>query len=152
MQSFHLTDEWIYLIIWSSRSTGLNSQHFCLHHLFALQLLLASSSNTFLYLSACFHKELVDTASLSPLLSVSESFRSPLCVRIYFCAVGAGGGNTGWMNECLLDLRFFYPSHVSSLKLPPLSCSLSCSLSARISPYLSEQGMWDRWRAEKSKK
>lgn len=58
------------------------------------------------------------------------------------------------MNEFLLDARFFHPSLVSSLKLPPLSYSLSPSpsLSVRIPPYLSEQGEPDRCRAELRKK
>lgn len=61
------------------------------------------------FLSVC-HQELAVTS---------------LSVEIYFSAVWAGGGNTGWMNEFLLDFRLFHPSLVSSLKLPPLSYSLS---------------------------
>lgn len=58
------------------------------------------------------------------------------------------------MNEFLLDLRFFHPSLVSSLKLPPLSRSLAVfpSLSVRIPLYLSEQGKSERCGAEEIQK
>lgn len=58
------------------------------------------------------------------------------------------------MNEFLLDIRFYHPSPVSSLKLPLLSYSLSLfpSLSMRIPLYLSEQGESHCCRAEERKK
>lgn len=58
------------------------------------------------------------------------------------------------MNEFLIDLHFCHPSLVSSLKLPPLSCSISPfpSLSLRIPPYLSEQGESDCCEPQKDRK
>lgn len=58
------------------------------------------------------------------------------------------------MNEFLIDLHCCHPSLVSSLKLPPLSCSISPfpSLSLRIPPYLSEQGESDCCEPQKDRK